>query len=139
LIGFTAAYLIIFYLEMSHLVEVQHLHFFESVPHYFTSQFNWGKLKEMMLAILLLTLFYRLRDKNFSYLAWLGAFSFGIYFVHIYFINVVEKLLNLFHISRLQNGIGYLAFTAFIISTSALTVYLIKKAFKEKSRLLIGS
>ncbi len=134
-----AAYTGIFYLEMSHTVVVQHLHFFEPTPHYFTSHFNWGKLKEIILAIILLTMFYRLRDKNFSYLAWLGSFSFGIYFVHIYFINVVEKLLDYFHVSRLQNGMGYVAFTSLIICASALTVYLIKKVFKEKSRILIGS
>ncbi len=132
-------YLAIFYLEMTHTVIVEHLHFFEPTPHYITSQFNWGKLKEMILAAVLLATFYRLRDKDFNYLTWLGSFSFGIYFVHIYFINVTERLVDYFHLSRLQNGLGYLAFTLLIIGASALTVYSIKKVFKEKSRILIGS
>ncbi|MFM9840175.1 MAG: acyltransferase family protein [Cyclobacteriaceae bacterium] len=141
LLGMVGLYLTIFYLEMSHAVKVEHLHFFESTPHYLTSQFNWGKLKELILAIVLLIFFYRLslRGKNLNYLAWLGSFSFGIYFVHIYFINVIELTLNYFHISRMQNGIGYFAFTAAIIGISALTVYIIKKVFSEKSRILIGS
>ena len=139
LLSLLLCYLTIFYFEMIKIISAQHLHFFEKIPHYFTSQFNWSKLKEMILAIILLTLFYRLRNKNFKFLTMLGAFSFGIYFVHIYFINITEHLLNYFGISRMQNGLGYLVFTATIISVSVLIVFITKKVFKEKSRVLIGS
>ena len=122
LFSLISIFLIIYYLEISKVINVQHLYFFESAPHYFTSQFNWSKLKEMILAIILLTLFYRLESKNYKLLVLLGSYSFGIYYIHIYFINIAEKLLDYFHISRLQNGIGYLSLLLLNVSLSVLTV-----------------
>jgi probable poly-beta-1,6-N-acetyl-D-glucosamine export protein len=139
LLTLTVGYLILFYLEMTHFVAVQHLNFFEVNPHYFTTQFNWSKLKEMMLALILLRLFYQIRSKNLRFLSILGSFSFGIYFVHIYFINVGELVMNYLQTSRMQSGTGYIIFTTAIVFLSWATVYLVKRIFKANSRLLIGS
>lgn len=138
-LAFAGIYLLIFYFEVTKNIAVQHLYYFEPTTHYFTNQFNFSKLKEMILAILLITLFYRFRKKDFGFLALLGSYSFGIYFIHIYFINAVERILNHYQFSRLQSGFGYLIFVISVIGISTLCVYLIKKIFKERSRLLIGS
>ena len=129
----------IFYLEITKQIMIERLHFFEITPHYFTTTFNWSKLKEMILAVILLTAFYRFRKKNFKYLTLLGSFSFGIYFIHIYFISGIGYLFRTFQLSNAQNGLGFLVLIAVIITLSTITVYLIKKIFKEKSRFFIGS
>jgi probable poly-beta-1,6-N-acetyl-D-glucosamine export protein len=134
-----ATYLMIFLLEMTELIHTQHLNYFEPTPTYFTTQFNWGKLKEMLLAIIILLLFYRYRDKDFRLLHWLGSASFGIYFVHIYFINLVVYLVSKTNLLEYQNGVSYVIFTVLTIFISSLTVFIIKKIFKGRSRILIGS
>lgn len=138
-IGLLCSYLIIFYLEMTNAIFVEHLSFFQPTHHYFTAHFNWSKLKEMMLAIILLTVFFKLRNRDLSHLALLGSYSFGIYFVHIYFTNLTEYLIRYFKISSVQNGLGFLMFTAITVGISTITVYAVKKIFRDRSRLLIGS
>lgn len=139
LISLTLFYLIVLSLEVSQLIHPQHLNFFEDKPHYFTTIFNLSKLKEITLAIILLVGFYRLQEKKIEWLTVLGNLSFGIYFVHIYFINATERIMDFLNLSRLQNGVGYLVFTAGIIALSVTAVWLVKKLFKNRSRLLIGS
>jgi probable poly-beta-1,6-N-acetyl-D-glucosamine export protein len=138
-VALAGSYLLIFYFEISKTIVTQHLYFFEPTTHYFTTQFNFGKLKEMILAILLITAFYRFRKKELKSLALLGSYSFGIYFIHIYFINAVERILDYYQLSRAQNGFPYLIFVICVIGLSTMTVYLIKKIVKDRSRLLIGS
>jgi peptidoglycan/LPS O-acetylase OafA/YrhL len=132
-------YLIIFTFEITQVIDTEHLQFFESTPHYLTTHINWSKLKEMILAVILLIFFYRSRNAGFHCLAQLGSFSFGIYFLHIYFINAAEHLLDHFYISRLQQGLGFLVLTIIVVAASIFTVYIVKLIFKNKSRILIGS
>lgn len=138
IIGILLIYLIIFTLEMTSIITVDRMKFFGSVQ-YFSLPFNWGKFKVMCLAIILLTLFYRLREHNYSLLKTLGNYSFGIYFIHIYFINIVVILLAHFKFSFEQNILIYLIYLTLIMGTSMLTVYLVKQIFGKNSRLVIGS
>lgn len=135
----TASYFMLLSFEISGLIQPEHLRFFEKVPTYFTSTFNLSKMKEMLLAIVLLNAFYRLRNRPSAWLKKLGDYSFGIYFVHIYFINAFERSLDHFSISRIQNGIGYLLFTLCVLLLSILTVALVKRLFRNHSRMIIGS
>ncbi len=139
MIALASSYILILYFEITKTIITQHLYFFEPTSHYFTTQFNFSKLKEMILAILLITVFYRFRKKDLSFLALLGSYSFGIYFIHIYFINATERIIDYYQLSRLQKGFTYLIFVISVLGLSAITVYLIKKIFKDRSRLLIGS
>lgn len=139
LVGLVLIYVALLSFEVVGIIKPQHLQFFEKEPNYFTTTFNISKLKEMLLAIILLITFYRVRERKFPSLMLLGSYSFGIYFVHIYFINAVERLMDYIGLSRLQNGWGYLLFVCTIIGLSTSTVWLIKKVSKERSRLLIGS
>jgi probable poly-beta-1,6-N-acetyl-D-glucosamine export protein len=133
------AYALIYTLEMTHVIVPRHLDSFEPVSHYFISQFNFGKLKEMIFAIVILVLFYKYRDKNLSLLHWLGSASFGIYFIHIYFINVLQIAFKNNNLLQPQSAISYIILALTVVSASAIAVYIVKKVFKEKSRLLIGS
>lgn len=131
-------YLTVFSLEMLKIIKVDHLQFFES-PHYFTSTFNWGKLKVMCLAVILLNMFYRLKNHDLNIVKTLGDYSFGIYFVHIYIINIISILGKYYHISIEQNALVFTIYLAVVISFSMLIVFTVKKIFRDKSRLVVGS
>jgi len=138
LLLFVLAYLAIFYLEMIDVINVYRLKTFGE-PQYFTPEFNWGKFKVMCLAIILLNIFYRLRKYRFNTLMVLGNFSFGIYFIHIYFINATELFLRYFLISIQQNLIIFLIYTSAVIFASMLSIYVVKKIVGVRSRLIVGS
>lgn len=139
LASLTLFYFLVLCLEVSQIIHPQHLNFFEERPHYFTTIFNLSKLKEMTLAIILLVVFYRIKEQKIEWLTRLGNYSFGIYFIHIYFINATERIMDYLNLPRLQNGIVYLVFTASIIGISVAAVWVIKEIFKDRSRLVIGS
>lgn len=132
------AYATIFTLELTGILHPQHLEFFEPQPTFFTPIFNLSKLKVMISAIILLVLFYRYGQSNYI-LHRLGNYSFGIYFIHIYFINAAEKIFDYLQLSRDQGIFGYFAFLIFVISASAFVVYTVKRVFPRSSRLLVGS
>jgi probable poly-beta-1,6-N-acetyl-D-glucosamine export protein len=134
-----AFYSIILFLKMTHLIHTEHLTYFNPFPTYLTSHFNWSKLQMMALAIIILVLFYKVNKKSFRLLYWLGSASFGIYFIHIYFINVAERLLKGVPFFQYQTAISYALFTTMIVCLSAVAVLLVKKIFKQRSRFLIGS
>ncbi len=131
-------YIIIFYLEMINVIDVYRLKSFKE-PEYFTPIFNWGKFKVMLLAIIFLNIFYRLKQYDFSLLTTLGNYSFGVYFIHIYFINAISYLLNHFHLSITQNLLIFVCYLAFVMGASMTCVFVIKKIFPKRSRLLVGS
>jgi probable poly-beta-1,6-N-acetyl-D-glucosamine export protein len=132
------AYATIFTLELTGILHPQHLEFFEPEPTFFTPIFNLSKLKVMLSALVLLVLFYRYGQSNYIF-HWLGNYSFGIYFVHIYFINAAERTFDYLQVSRDQGILGYLTFLVFVVAASAFTVYVTKRLFPHASRMLVGS
>ncbi len=131
-------YFLIFYLEMIQLIDVFRLKSFDA-PQYFTPVFNWGKLKVMLLAIILLNIFHRLKRHNFPTLTTLGNYSFGVYFIHIYFINAISYFLTRFNISLEQNLLIFVCYLALVVGASMACVFVVKKLFPKRSRLLVGS
>jgi fucose 4-O-acetylase-like acetyltransferase len=131
-------YITIFTLEMTQVITVDRMKFFGSVQ-YFSLPFNWGKFKVMILAIILLYTFYKLNDYKLPLLKTLGNYSFGIYFIHIYFINTVVLALHHFNISFEQNLLIYLTYLTLIMGASMGVVYIVKIIFGKQSRLIIGS
>jgi probable poly-beta-1,6-N-acetyl-D-glucosamine export protein len=131
-------YSLIFLLEVTQTIQSFRLNGFGQV-HYWQAAFNWGKLKEMTLALLLTGIFYRLRDRKFELLETLGYYSFGIYFIHIYFINATEKTVEYFHGNLSQNLGIFLMFTVAVIAASAGSIHLVKKITGKNSRWLTGS
>jgi surface polysaccharide O-acyltransferase-like enzyme len=132
-------YVLIFYLEVIHVIHIDRLKSFQE-PAYLTVAFNWGKLKVMLLAIILLNVFYQLRNSKLSLLSTLGSYSFGIYFIHIYFINAIDFLARNTRVLSIAPSI--LTFTVYLLAVIMLSlgsIYIVKKIFKDKSRLLVGS
>lgn len=94
---------------------------------------------KLILAVLVLALTYSFyRDKLFSFN--IAGTSFGIFFLHSYFISAFKIFYDKFSGVRLEGGgIQVLLMCGLIIFISHYTVVLIKKVFPNKSRLLVGS
>jgi peptidoglycan/LPS O-acetylase OafA/YrhL len=101
--------------------------------------FNFYLLKTLILCFLWLTLFYRLRDKQYPTLELLGSYSFGLFFVHYFYISISRRIFEYYHIPFNFSILTYLIYFILIMSASVLTVYLIKKFTGNYSRHLIGS
>lgn len=131
-------YLLLFYLEWTGLIFVERPKSFGDV-HFFYPLLNWGKLRMLCLSIILLNLFYRLRNQSFPLLTVLGTYSFGIYFIHIYFINIIAKAIQYFQFHIEQNFLIFTLYVSVVVGASMVTVFIVKKIFGKNSRLLVGS
>jgi probable poly-beta-1,6-N-acetyl-D-glucosamine export protein len=132
-------YVVIFYLEMAEVVHTYRLKSYWEPTQYLFSQFNWAKLKMFCLAILLLNLFYRLRTYNFKMLVLLGNYSFGIYFINTYIINVTEMFTRHYQLSLKPSLFVFIIYLCGVMVVSILIIHITKKIFGTKSRLVIGS
>ena len=104
-------------------------------------QDGWGKLNLVQLAkfgllVAVFFLFERYLNRKQRMLAYLAEISFGLFFVHGFFVLMS---------SRIQQRLGldnpWLAFLfelVFVVCGSVLSVYLVKSVFKKKSRYVIG-
>jgi surface polysaccharide O-acyltransferase-like enzyme len=103
-------------------------------------KFNYNKFKMQLLCILLLVVFYKLNNREFSFLKLLGDYSFGIFFVHLYVIEILRLAdrAGIISVSP-PNLFTFLLYFGFIMIVTVVVVKLIKLGFKEKSRYLIGS
>jgi surface polysaccharide O-acyltransferase-like enzyme len=103
-------------------------------------RFNYNKLKMQVLCILLLVIFYKLNNREFNFLKLLGDYSFGIFFVHLYVIEIL-RLADRKGIVKISppNLLTFLLYFVFIMIVTLVVVKIIKLAFKERSRYLIGS
>lgn len=101
--------------------------------------FNIYLLKTIVLCFLWLTFFYRVRNQSFPILELLGGYSFGLFFVHYFFISVSRKIFELAGIPFDFSLLTYVIYFLLILMVSILTVYFIKKITGRYSRYLIGS
>ncbi|MEO5602062.1 MAG: acyltransferase [Cyclobacteriaceae bacterium] len=101
--------------------------------------FNVYRLKALVLCFMWLSFFYLFRDRKMPLLERLGAYSFGLFFVHYFFISITRKLLEFYNITTDFTLLTYLIYFAFILGISTVTVYLIKRVTGNYSRYLIGS
>ena len=101
---------------------------------------NYNKLKMQILCIFLLVLFYVWNYKKLNTLKLFGDYSFGIFFVHLYVIELFRQASNagLIRISP-QNLFTFVLYYLVIIIITLVIVKLIKLLLKEKSRYFIGS
>jgi peptidoglycan/LPS O-acetylase OafA/YrhL len=112
---------------------------FEKVLDNGTLIFNFYLLKAIVLCFLWLTFFYRLRNKSFPTLELLGSYSFGLFFVHYFFISVSRKIFELNGIPFDFSIATYFIYFLLILVASVGTVYMIKKVTGPYSRNIIGS
>lgn len=101
--------------------------------------FNVYLLKALVLCLLWLSFFFLMRHKKYPNLELLGHYSFGIFFVHYFFISISRKVFETVNWSFDFGVITYLAYFLLILLTSAGIVYLVKKITGRYSRYLIGS
>lgn len=101
--------------------------------------FNPAKLRFSVLTVILLILFYNLEFFKFRLFRILGDYSFGIYFVHLFFIILIQKTVKYYQVELPKSLITFLIFVFFTTSFSIMLVWVIKAIFKNKSRFLIGS
>ena len=104
-----------------------------------TLVFNIYLFKTIILCFLWLTFFYRLRNRNLPTLELLGSYSFGLFFVHYFFISISRKIFEINNIPFDFSIISYLIYFLIILMFSTVTVYFVKKLTGRYSRYLIGS
>jgi peptidoglycan/LPS O-acetylase OafA/YrhL len=101
--------------------------------------FNIYMFKALVLCLFLLILFYKFRNREMPILEVLGHYSFGVFFVHYILISVTRKIIEAAGVQFDFSLITYLIYFTFILMSSILTVYLVKKFTGRYSRYLIGS
>ena len=101
--------------------------------------FNVYLLKTIVLCFLWLTFFYQVRNKSYPFLELMGTYSFGLFFVHYFFISISRKIFELGGIPFDFSLLTYLIYFLLILMASTLAVYFVKKLTGRYSRYLIGS
>jgi peptidoglycan/LPS O-acetylase OafA/YrhL len=104
-----------------------------------TPVFNIYMLKALVFCFFLLIFFYKLRDREMPILEVLGHYSFGVFFVHYVLISATRKVIESMGVVFDFNLITYVIYFTFILMSSILTVYLVKRVSGRWSRYLIGS
>lgn len=104
-----------------------------------TVVFNIYLVKALILCFLWLTFFYRLRERSIPTLELFGTYSFGLFFVHYFFISISRRIFEMkgyfFDFSLLT----YLIYFMIILILSVIMVYFVKRITGRYSRYLIGS
>lgn len=123
------------YLSLS-IVTVLLIYFFEFKFNFHGASF----IEKNLLCTIYLSLLYKydhILNSSFDFLA---KTSFGMYFVHSYFVSII-KLLYKQKYGDYFNGtiLNYMIFTVFIITVCYLTIYYAKKIMGKYSRFIIGS
>ncbi len=107
---------------------------------YSVYKLNPNKLKMSVLCILAITFLYTLSDKRLPALKLLGDYSFGIFFIHLYVIEVFQLLdkagfVRIIPLSFWSFPIYYLS----IITITLIIVKVVKYFLGDKSRYFIGA
>ena len=103
-------------------------------------RFNWNKFKMHLFAIGALLVFYQWNHIKLSFFKLLGDYSFGIFFVHLYIIQIFRLLDRggYFPISP-PNLFIFVAYLALVLLLTVGIVKFVRLSAKSKSRYLIGS
>jgi probable poly-beta-1,6-N-acetyl-D-glucosamine export protein len=112
---------------------------FENVLYDGLIAFNIYVFKAVVLCFMLMLLLYRMSEYQIPSLTLLGNYSFGIFFVHYLFISISRKAVEAYEIDIPFSIPAYLLYFAFVLLSSIVVVYFIKKLAGDKSRYLIGS
>jgi probable poly-beta-1,6-N-acetyl-D-glucosamine export protein len=97
--------------------------------------FNIYVFKAFILCFLLMLLFYRLRNFKMPLLDVLARYSFGIYFIHFYFISTYRQLAS----PLAFTSPGFLLYFLLLICLSVFFIFIIKKVTGNYGRYITGS
>ncbi|MEX2335732.1 MAG: acyltransferase [Fulvivirga sp.] len=131
-------YLFLSALEIINIIDVPRLSSFDEAATAPFFYFNIAKLKVSILCVILLKIFYML-NKDILIFKYLGNYSFGIYFIHLYIITAIERVINIIDPTFELNLITFILYLTAVTLFSVFIVYFAKRIFKSNSRLLIGS
>ena len=131
-------YLTIATLEVIDFIEIPKLSSFEEAKTAPFFAFNFAKLKETILCIIMLRVFHEV-DRELALFKLLGDYSSGIYFVHLYVITVVEMVVKSTMPDFRLGALPFLLYVVIVTSISVLIVWIVKRIFGKYSRYMIGS
>lgn len=135
----TAIYLTLSIADLSGAITLPERISFEEVLREEKLIFNIYILRALVLCFMLTMLLYKLQYIKMPFIELLGDYSFGIFFIHFMLITFSRKLLSVLAVPVDFSLITFLIYFIFILLTSTVTVYLIKKLTGRYSRNLIGS
>jgi probable poly-beta-1,6-N-acetyl-D-glucosamine export protein len=139
LIPMISAYLIITALELTGIISLDKRMNFEKALSAGMIYFNIYVFKAVLLCFILMMLFHKLGNKRIPWIDLLGTYSFGIYFIHYYFISAFRALMTKAEIPLLYDVPIFLGVYLLVLACSMLGVYLAKRITGKYSRYLIGS
>lgn len=104
-------------------------------------------IQKMLMSLFFIGVFIKLEKSNFNTVKkifnLLGDYSFGIFFLHNYFIRIFWKILYVITKGKIQertlNFAECFIFGIGVVLCSIVTIWIVKKIFKKKSRYIIGS
>ncbi|MCA6078774.1 acyltransferase family protein [Fulvivirga sedimenti] len=132
-------YLTLTILEINHVIPAPKIgSFYENELSPFFA-FNIVKIRVYILCIILLRVFYQFNNRNMPMLKLLGDYSFGVYFVHIFFIIIIQYVINAYLPEFTLNTFTFLLYVAFVSLLSLAAVRFVKWIAGKNSRMLIGS
>ncbi len=136
--------LIIIYLTLS-VLEIEGLIYVPKIGSFYENEiapffaFNIVKVRVYILCIILLRVFYQFNNRNLPLLKLLGDYSFGVYFIHIFYIIIVQWLINNYLPHFSLNTFTFLIYVGIVSILSLATVKIVKMITGKNSRMLIGS
>lgn len=100
--------------------------------------FNFGKLKASALCIILLVALHKLQHVKVPLWGALASYSFGVFFVHLYVIRVLEIVLSKLNVAITFNSLLYLIHIGVTVLVCLAIVKFVKFVTKQNSRYFIG-
>ena len=101
--------------------------------------FNIVKLRVYLLCLILFKVFYLFDDKQLPLLRFLGDYSFGIYFIHIFIIKAIQWIVLYIDPDFTLNFVTFLIYVGLVSVVTIFVVKVTKTIFGDKSRMIIGS
>ncbi len=102
--------------------------------------FNLSKLKAMFFCFFLMTFFFVFKNKKWGVLKLTGDYSFGIFFLHLYLINILQ--ISVRHgLTPIQTfeWWSYLIAVTLVVGVSMVIIKITKVIFGKRSRMILGS
>jgi peptidoglycan/LPS O-acetylase OafA/YrhL len=109
----------------------------------------WQVPMKVALTLLITWLLWRHHQIFGTRLNYIAEISFGIFFIHAYFISLIKSVMYLLVTGQMYVGGGaevipgtaiiFVAYVGSVLGVSVATIWLAKKVFKGRSRMLIGA
>lgn len=133
--GLLLTYFTLTMMEVTDYIQLSRKISMEQVLTENTLVFNIYTFKALILSFLLLLVFYKLKDKKLILLSKMADFSFGIFFIHFYFISIFRTIFEPLSFNLVEFIVYFLS----VLILSATSIYAIKIVTGKYSRYFTGS